>query len=39
VLLIELGVVEGWFRCMLELSVVDGRYVVGAYLKIDVVIQ
>jgi len=25
--LIELGVVEGWFRCMLELGVVDGRYV------------
>jgi len=27
VLLIELGVVEGWFRCMLELGVVDERYV------------
>jgi len=27
VLLIELSVVEGWFRCMLELGVVDGRYV------------
>jgi len=27
VLLIELGVLEGWFRCMLELGVVDGWYV------------